>query len=268
MQTSSSANASETPDFKIPNFLANYATCQKFCGLYEECLGTLSESFPECKVTKDALHDYHTTIKGQQDKECDLIKQWHRDMSLFYTRVDGHDDTLWEVMPLFSQINVADKVKDSGFPPESVQILWEYVEGMARHSRIYNAIPSDMLEKIQSTAMSYVEKVQSGEMKFDIENFNWDNIKNMGQSLMGSINPKDMEEFTGNMSGLASSLKVTNLQDVFKLIGDIPGVGNVMNEQSHLTGLLENLLQNPGTQDLLSNVDKLIGENANKTTTK
>jgi len=283
---------SSSDAFQIPNILANHVTCQKFCGLFEECLATLAESFPECQSTKNELERYRTEVKNKEPAEVNMIQSWHRDMSTgsgeissmrqssgsnnpseedglrsddsseeilrsLYDRSDQHDDAAWDVFPLFRGLSIRPKVQDLG--SDATLVLWEYLDGMNRHSRIYNAIPSQMLEKIQSTALSYMNKIQSGEMKFDMENLNWDDVKNVGQNLMDTINPQDMAEFTGNITGLAQSLKINNIQDVFKLVGEVPGVSEVMNNNGHLVGLLEQLLQNDSTQEIIQNVDRMMG---------
>ena len=282
---------SSSDAFQIPNILANHVTCQKFCGLFEECLATLAESFPECQSTKNELERYRTEVKNNEPAEVNMIQSWHRDMSTgsssgsnnsseailrsddsseailrsLYDRSDQHDDAAWDVFPLFRGLSIRPKVQDLG--SDATLVLWEYLDGMNRHSRIYNAIPSQMLEKIQSTALSYMNKIQRGEMKFDMENLNWDDVKNVGQNLMDTINPQDMAEFTGNITGLAQSLKINNIQDVFKLVGEVPGVSEVMNNNGHLVGLLEQLLQNDSTQEIIQNVDRMMsgGDNNNNT---
>lgn len=251
-----------TPEsFQIPNILANHVTCQKFCGLFEECLSTLMDSFPECKSTQEELIQYRAKVKGNESAEVDMIKNWHKDMATLYERADQHDDTMWDVLPLFNKLSVPQKIQDLG--TDGSKVMWEYIDGMNRYSRIYNAIPSQMLEKIQSTAMTYMNKIQSGEMKIDMENLNWNDVKNVGQSLMETINPQDMEEFTGNITGLAQSLQIKNIQDVFKLVGEVPGVSEAINNNGHLVGLLGQLLQSDSTREIIQNVDKMMGNNDN-----
>jgi len=210
-------------DSKMPNILANSSTCRKFCALYEECLSTIVESFPECKLAKNEYDRYMTNVKGNEELEVNMIKKWHKDMIQNYTRADSHDNTLWESMPLFSNIDVSQKVKDPDLNSESVDIFWEYIDGMNRHSRMYNAIPENMFDKIQSQAMQYKDKLQNGEL--NIDNMNWGDIQSMGEQLMGSINQSDIAELTSNLSGLAQSYKIQSLDDIFKLVADIPGLG-------------------------------------------
>ena len=252
-------------EFKVPNFLANRATCQKFCGLYEECLSTLSESFPECTRTRAELQRYTEHVKGHESEEEKLIQQWHKDMVPSYERTDRHDDAVWTSLPLFRDIDMEPKLRDPGFGPESVQVLWEYVDGLSRHARIYNAIPDKMLNHIQATAMTYASKVKSGEIKFDLDNLNWDEVKTMGQSLVESVDPKDIEEFTQNLAGLATNLKISSMQDIFKLVGELPGLGEaVSTSNAPLAGLLEQVMSNPQVGELLQSGDTLLGELAQR----
>jgi hypothetical protein len=250
--------SSDSAPMQFPNILANHVTCQKFCGLYEECLSTLADSFPECKVTPAELERYRTQVKGKEPDEIAMIKTWHQGMIPLYERADRQDDAIWDSLPLLGTLNISQKIKADGFSKEDAKVLWEYVEEMNHHSRIYNAIPQNMLNKIQTAAVECIGKVQRGEMKLDLENLNWDEVKNVGQSLMESVNPQDLEEFTGNITGLAQSLKINNLQDVFKLVGEVPGVSEAMANNSHLVGLLEQVLQNDSTRELMQNVDKMM----------
>lgn len=249
------------PEFKVPNFLANRATCQKFCGLYEECLSTLSDSFPECTLTQAELQNFREKIKGRESDEEQLIRQWHTQMLPFYERADRHDDAVWSSLPLFQALAIDAKRQDAGFGPESVQVLWEYVDGLSRHARIYNAIPEQMLNSIQTTALSYVSKVKSGEMKFDLENLNVEDIKNMGQSVVSSIDPRDIDTFVQNLSGLAHNLKINNIDDVLKLVGDLPGLGDVVNPNDPtVTNLLGQVMNNPQLEQLIASGNSLLGE--------
>ena len=209
----------------FPNLLANHSTCRKFCALYEECLSTISETFPECKLTSQEFSRFVADVKGHEEHESSMIKQWHKDMSLsqLYARADHHDNTLWEKMPLFNRIDVLTKIRDPDMNEESIGIIWEYVDGMNRHARMYNAIPTNLFDNIQTQAMQYKDKIQNGELS--LETMNWSDIQTMGEKLMGSINQSDVAELTSNLSGLAQSYKIQNLDDIFKMMADIPGLG-------------------------------------------
>jgi hypothetical protein len=283
-----SQTSSQPPQIpSLPNFLANESTRKKFCALYDECLETLSGAFPECDDVKTELVRFRTDVQTNETKQDEFIRSWHDVMNKsvalpsqssqtqqpsqteenppevktspkLYELADKQNNQFWhETLPWFVAINMSQKVKDIGFTEDHINILWEYIQGMNKHSRIYNAISKSMLDKIQSVAMDCVGKFQRGEMKFDLENLNFDEIKNLGQSLMQSFNPEELQDFTGNLTGLAHSLKINNVGDVFKFVGDLPGMSNVMGDHSQFTGLLDQIFQSEATQNLMQNVDKM-----------
>ena len=148
------------------------------------------------------------------------------------------------------------KLIEPGFTQESVDVLWEYIQGMNRHSRIYNAIPSAMFDNIQSKTMEYINKIQSGETKLDLENLNLEEIKNFAQSMMESINPKDIEVFTKNIQGLIQGVDINNFQDVANFVGSLPGMGE-LNINENMTNMFSNFMQNPATAQSLGELEKV-----------
>jgi hypothetical protein len=253
---------------QLPNFLANEQTRKKFCALFEECVDTLANTFPECKQTLNVLKNFQTTIKNNKDKEDDFVKTWHRGMLKLYESADKHNEIFWtKPIPHLSSIDLASKVQDPGFGDESVLVLWEYIDGLNRHSRIYNAIPDQMFNQMHGVAMDYINKAVRGEMKLDLESLNFDDMEKVGKNIMKTFDPNDLNEFVGNITGLASSLKINNMQDVFKFIGDFPGMNEVMNGNSPVSGIFNQIFQggNIGagnmniTEDLLKDVSKMFG---------
>jgi hypothetical protein len=245
----------------LPNILANHETCKKFCALYEECLDALRESFPECKLIPAALERYRTTIKSNETEESNLIKTWHKDMTQLYERSDLHDNASWELLPLFKDLDILTKLKQDGsLDEETASVLWEYVDSMSRHARIYNAIPETMMNSIQKSALSLMEKVQNNEIKMDVNNLDWNEMKNVGESLMQNLNPDDIQEFTNNISGLAKNLNINNLNDVFKLVQDLPGVGDIVGNNQNMMEMLGNVMNQESTQELMKNINDMMGE--------
>lgn len=242
----------------LPNILANHETCKKFCGLYEECLDALHDSFPECKKVYAALELYRSTVKSNELEETNLIKSWHNDMIPLYERSDSHDNGAWESMPFFKNLDILTKLtQDGSLDEETANVLWEYVDSMARHARIYNAIPDTMMNTIQKSAMNIMEKVQNNEIKFDINNLDFDELKNIGQSIMGELDQNDIQQFTTNITGLAKNLNINSLQDVFKLVGEVPGVGDVLGNENVME-TIGNVMSQDGTQQMMKNIEKMM----------
>lgn len=240
----------------FPNILANHETCKKFCGLYEECLDALHDSFPDYTPVSTALEQYRTTVKSNENAEINLIKSWHHDMIPLYTRSDAHDNTLWESMPLFRDLNVLALLRPDGVIDETL-ILWEYVDSMARYARIYNVIPDAMMDTIQKSAMNILGRVQRNEIKMDVNNLDWDEMKNIGQSIISELDQNDVQNFTNNITGLAKNLNINNLQDVFKVVGDLPGIGDVLGNENVMQ-TISNVMEQDSTQELMKNIDKMM----------
>lgn len=247
-------------DQKIPeqtpalsNFLANAETLRKFCALYEECLDTLKDAFPECKQVVKQLEHLRTCVIGKEDAEKEFIKTWHQQMLQHgrYELCDSHNNQFWKnetCISHFTVIDISSKVSDPGFSNESIQILWEYVDGLNRHSRIYNAIPNGIMNQIQNISVDIMGKVQRGEMKFNMNELNVEEIQNVGKTIISSLNPNDVNELVNNITGLASSIKFDNIQDVFKFVSDIPGFSEhgTMIEQMMQNGFSQHMLQDFG----------------------
>jgi hypothetical protein len=217
----------------FPNLLANSETTQKFCAIYEDGLSTLADSFPECNLTKNALQTYLTTIKISEKLQTDLIQHWHQEMLPLYAEADKHDNTnFWNVVPLFRDINIASKVSDPEFGSESVNVLWEFIDLMNRQSRIYNAIPANVYSKIQTKSLEYKSKIESGELKLDMNNINIPQLLQIGQDFLSSFDHRDMHEVTSNISGLAQSFGVRDMSDAMKMFKDMPGLENTFDPAS------------------------------------
>jgi hypothetical protein len=226
-------------ELKIPNIFADETTRKKFCALYEECLDSLLELFPECNDLREELEIHRTTIKDHTAKEDEFIRTWHQQMIPLYTLADKHDLEFWNKdVSYLGKIHLKDKISDAGFTKESLQVLWEYIDGLNKHSRVYNAIPDKMINQLQNFTMDYIGKIQRGELKFDLDN--WNDIQHLGKSVMQAINPEDLSQFTDNMTGLINSYNINSMEDAFKFIGDMPGI-NSLNIPRNLANIFENI---------------------------
>lgn len=266
---------------QFKNILANEKTLDSFCTLFEECLDTLYDVFPECMNTQEKMVFYKTNIKPHVDQKIEFIKLWHQELTKnlvqsdpnnsvttdsvttdpvttdLYSLADQKNLSFWNYqIPQFCDIDMKSKLSETGFTQESVDVLWEYIQGMNRYSRMYNAIPSDMFDNIQSKTMEYIDKIQSGETKVDLENLNLDEIKTFAQSLMESINPKDIEDFTKNIQGLIQGVDINNFQDVAKFVGSLPGMGE-LNINENISNIFSNFMQNPATAQSIEELGKV-----------
>ena len=191
-----------------------------------------------------------------------------------YDLSDAHSGEFWaNHVPFLSDVDISNVISSPNFYPESMDVLWEYVNGMNKHARIYNAIPENMFNKIRSTATEYIDKMTRGEMKFSLEDLNLEELKNAGQALTNSFAREDLDQFMSNISGVARGFNINNLQDVMKMVTDIPGMGDMMRTLNNgggdggggpnIGGLINQLFQNGGQdgQELLKDIDKMFPSN-------
>ena len=270
--------------FQFQNPLASENTRKKFCALYIECLETLSDTFPEFSKLKGELDRFRSSVFNNAENEDQCIKQWHNGMvqkvtvngepTNMYDLSDAHSGEFWaNHVPFLSDVDISNVISSPNFYPESMDVLWEYVNGMNKHARIYNAIPENMFNKIRSTATEYIDKMTRGEMKFSLEDLNLEELKTAGQALTNSFAREDLDQFMSNISGVARGFNINNLQDVMKMVTDIPGMGDMMRTLNNgggdggggpnIGGLINQLFQNGGQdgQELLKDIDKMFPSN-------
>jgi hypothetical protein len=246
----------------IQNILANAETRDKFCGLLEECLLSLTDVFPECQNTRKLLQKYQDLVKSSDLLKDQLIKKWHRAVQPHYALADAHDNALWEEdLPYFQEIHIHNKWYDPDFTEESKDYMWEYMNGLNKHSRIYNAIPEHMLDQIQNAATGLADRVRNGEMKFDLESLNWQEVEKLGKDVMSGLNEGDVEEFVSNITGLAQGMNLNSIQDIPRVLNDIPGMSNLFGgDGTHNFGdLLNQIFQSDSAQGVLGHLGQMMG---------
>jgi hypothetical protein len=246
----------------IQNILANAETRDKFCGLLEECLLSLTDVFPECQNTRKLLEKYQDLIKSSDLLKDQLIKKWHRSLQPHYALADAHDNALWdEDLPYFQEIHIRNKWYDPDFTEESKDYMWEYMTGLNKHSRIYNAIPEHMLDQIQNAATGLADRVRNGEMKFDLESLNWQEVEKLGKDVMSGLNEGDVEEFVSNITGLAQGMNLNSIQDIPRVLNDIPGMSNLFGgDGAHNFGdLLNQIFQSDSAQGMMGHLGQMMG---------
>jgi len=250
------------PRPNVENMLANAETRNKFCALFEECLEAISDVFPECENTTYLLTYFKKNVKCTEkqwceEKNCDkLIRDWHRAIYPHYELADKEDPTLWvQPLPYFGEMSMPEKWIDPGFTEEHKSVLWVYMKGLNKHSRLYNAIPSNMLGQIYDAAQDMLGKFKSGEMKMDLETMNIGDVKNIGEDIMGRLDKNDLEEFVSNLTGLASSMKITGIHDIPRVLGEMgaPGMGG---DQSQFTEILNQIFNSNMAQNMAQSMSR------------
>ena len=217
----------------------------------------------EPATTYPTEHSHEHPADQTSDHTAESTSNNKVNKNKLYDLADHHHPQFWkEPLPWFTAINLSEKINDPEFTAEHIEVLWDYIHEMNTRSRIYNAISTTMLNKIQSAAMDCAGKFQRGEIKLDLNNLNFEEFKNLGQSLLQSINPEDLTEFTDNLTGLAKSLNINNIDDMFKLMGNLPDMSNMGSGDGQFPGFLSQMFQGNVTQNILKNFEQMFNNKA------
>ena len=142
-------------------------------------------------------------------------------MSPYFDQCTKKSDELMTSQAIQSKIQVLSDIKfyekwTQDLHQETKDNVWEYINAMNKYAglySLYSKVPMGMMSNIQNMATDIATKLESGTM--DLSNLN---IADLGQTVMQSMNPEDMQQFTQNMASNMGSLG--NMQS---LLGSLVG---------------------------------------------
>lgn len=187
-----------------------------FISLCESLLTSVSEVFPECEDTQDALELFRTAVKGDKRREhlflvhCGELSKANaelinaRDPEGIFRLMDGVEQ--------LQGINIREKWQDAEFSEASREHFWQYVIALKTYAELYNSIPQGLLGKIEKIAGSMCHNLQEGKM--DLQNLD---ISEIGRTLMSSISEEDAKAFEGKLPDIYGCMA-----DVMKFMGGSP----------------------------------------------
>lgn len=225
----------------------------KFCDVMGECLDALSGVFPECGRTSFLLGYFVKEVKPSDQKKEALIKEWHKTMIPLYSLVEKKDEKFWQYeFPYFHELNMIKKWNDDGFTDNHKEVMWEYIAGLNKHSRLYNIVPSGFFKGMSDAASNMMKQFQSGEMKIDFDSFDVNQVKTIGEKFLNQMNKGDIDEFKNNIEGLASSMNFNGIQDVPRVLKEvgIPG----FESDSDFTGFMQNIFNSDYVKNMAGNM--------------
>ena len=245
----------------VQTTIENIGSRQKFCGLYEECLDSLSQTFPECELTKNALLQYRSEVKNNTAAETQFIKMWHKHMKPFYAMADEQDMHFWEQpLPFLSSIKLIEKIRDSEFSTENVDILWEYVKGMNCHARICNVIPEGLLERAAVVIDQHSDQIMSYMTQGD-----YAKISELGLTMLDSVDRELITELKDNLLTLVNSFHINSIEDVIGLVEGNSFLSEILKEvltngeQGNISNMcseaMKQVVGNPHLMSLMSNIN-------------
>ena len=164
----------------------------------------LVDVWPECPSLRSYKLQFDMSCVHPPQAVADkarvkLVEAYHADMSPYFDQCTKKSDELMTSQAIQSKIQVLSDIKfyekwTQDLHQETKDNVWEYINAMNKYAglySLYSKVPVGMMSNIQNMATDITTKLESGTM--DLSNLN---IMDLGQTVMQSMNPEDMQQFT------------------------------------------------------------------------
>jgi hypothetical protein len=132
--------------------MAGVCVVSKFRGAIVELalslLTSLSEVFPECAKTKQALEGVKSTL-GDAEREEEFVGQWREAV-----RGSRDDVAVLEQLRLFQDIRAMEKWNDPEFAEDSKRNLLGYLNAMDALTHLYECMPKYLVARVQQQVVT------------------------------------------------------------------------------------------------------------------
>lgn len=248
-ETKSTQSISE----RASNLLENAERRETCCKLMEEFLQSLSEVFPECRYTAEQLEEFRNNVLTSPRQQNMLIKQWHQLMRPLYELADNHNKEFWKqckILPYFGSIHLQAKFDDPELNQESHDVMWEFIDRINRQVRIYNAVPVNILKRLESAATDMASRIQSTGAS-NPQDWNWNELRDMSRNVMDSVHPEEINEFMDNIKGLARNVRLEGINDVPRVLSQVPGVSEMMTQSPEMTQMINQIFSEGNLNNIM-----------------
>lgn len=181
-------------------------------------LNALVEVFPEdtnLKATKleFTMATQHAPEQVREHKKEEMVQMWNQFMGpLAAACQQKNAQAVMQTKnfpPYIQKINIEEKWHEVDV--DTQEVIWQYLNELQKYSQmylLYRAVPSNMMQKIQTMAMGMAEQMKTGEI-----NANDLNIESLSQRVTQEIDQNDIQDFAANMMG--------NMDSVGSLLGNM-----------------------------------------------
>jgi hypothetical protein len=177
-----------------------------FTDMVNQFLNALAGVWPECIGIKDyllkidlAINNAITPAAKRKAMES-LIQRYHNSVQPLYGRCATRDPTVFTECDIefLRPVGLREKWLDGSIDDDTRDCIWEYVLEMNRFAQLYEGlftkIPTNTLNKIQSTAMDLAARIQKGEMTLaDLD------LNRLGKDVVDGLDEGEIEQFTNNI---------------------------------------------------------------------
>lgn len=174
-----------------------------FVSLLEQFVGQLHTVFPECpkvQVLKVAFEGHFAEDKPSEERRqtaVNYIQGWHEDFSNSYSLVANEDEALFSVSTSFFETTDLCVKWTASLHIDTKSSIWEYLKNLcnlANMYNIYNQVPSNMMNTIQSKAMSIAQTLENGGSLRNI------NIQDLAVDIMKEVDMNELQAFANTIT--------------------------------------------------------------------
>lgn len=240
----------------------NVTIRQRFCALFLDFFSSLHECFPDCQASAHWLEEMKTNIITHDDVEDVFAKHWYQSAFSHLELADSHDDAFFQKdIYVLNNLDLPGKIAQL---PSAKEVIWEYLDSLVEFSRIYNLIPEELPKQLQSMAVNMFHRIQSGEMKLDINDLDETKLKQLGTEILNTLNPQDVNQLTHNMNGLAKRYHIEKIEDIPQALKKIPIISDFLKDSGiedvqSLEDLQKVITRSaPGAQEMIDRIQQMV----------
>jgi hypothetical protein len=198
--------ASETKLEPEPNHEEDNITTVllSFTQLLEQFINQLLTVFPECdkiqalKIAFDSNFSETKPTEERREVAVNYITGWHDDFTNVYTLVSSEDERLFEVGNVsFLETTSLPEKWTSTLHIDTKTCVWEYLKNLCNFSsmyNIYNQVPSNMMNTIQSKAMAIANTLENGGSLQNV------NIQELAVDIMKTVDMNELQAFAHSIT--------------------------------------------------------------------
>ena len=182
-------------------------------------LEALIEVFPECSELKTCKLEFDMATKHapealRETKKKQLVEVWNQYMGKYNMACQQKNAAVvmknGNFPPTIQKINIEQKWAEP-LDDETRDCIWQYIAELQKYGQmyvLYTAVPTNMMSKIQTMAMSMAQDMQNGTMSPESMD-----IQALSQKVSEQVSEQDIQHFANNMMG--------NMSTVSSLLGSM-----------------------------------------------
>ena len=209
-----------------------------FIDMLGQFLSACEGVWPECNGLKEYRTGFDVVNSRLLSEDARLaakekiIDEYYTSLKPYFSRCSAKDPTVFteESIPILEKVSIREKYLDQGIPDATRDVIWQYVLQLNQLCQIYNGllnkIPSNVMNKVQETAMRIRAQIDSGTL--DLNSLD---VKELGKEVMSDLPEEEVETFINNFMQDPSSLA-----EIATNLGGIAGIDTASLMQQVMQG--------------------------------